>query len=297
MTAWELFESAWDWEPSVVAGSALLLTGYLAAVRFRFNRTTFLFASGVGVMLLALVSPLDTLGDDYLFSAHMLQHILLDQVAPPLFVLGLPAGLARELLSWPPADRAERILGRPLLAWVLGIGTLWLWHLPVLYDATLANERIHILEHLTFLVTGTILWWPVFAPLRERRLPALAATAYLVLAGAANALLGIIFTLSSHPFYSGYAHPNDRLGALSLIRNRWGLSQLADQQLGGAFMWVIGSVIFLAAILARIVRWYQEVDSESVPMPISTPSKPTPSGPAKMKPPARVDSANKQHES
>lgn len=105
MTGWELFKSAWDWEPSVVAGTVLLLAGYLAAVRFRFDGRTLCFVAGSLVMLLALVSPLDALGDDYLFSAHMLQHILLDLVAPLLFVLGCPASLIRRLLQWPPSGQ------------------------------------------------------------------------------------------------------------------------------------------------------------------------------------------------
>lgn len=258
MTGWTLFTHSWDWEPSVVIGSVLLLGGYLKVVRFELNRSTLFFCAGVVVMFLALVSPLDPLGDDYLFSAHMLQHILLDLVAPPLFVLGISPALGERLLSWRPARTTERVLAYPLVAWFLGIGTLWLWHLPALYDATLADERIHILEHVSFLVTGTILWWPVFAPPAGRRLAALPAVAYLVLAAFANALLGIIFTIATTPFYAGYAHPDDELGALALIRTKWGLTQIVDQQLGGAFMWAIGSVIFLAAIIAKVKQWYQE---------------------------------------
>jgi cytochrome c oxidase assembly factor CtaG len=265
MTGWRLFLSTWDFEPSVVVGCVLLLAGYLAAVRFRFDRQTVLFTSGVVVMFLALVSPLDDLGDDYLFSAHMLQHILLDLVAPLLFVLGLPAGMAEKLLRRPAAAVAERVLGNPAVAWALGIGTLWVWHLPFLYNATLANENIHVFEHLTFLVTGTILFWPVLTPLEKRRMAAPMAIVYLSLAALANGLLGIIFTISSTPFYSGYAHPEDKLGALSLIRNTWGLSQVADQQLGGVFMWAIGSVIFLGAIMIVVVRWYHEPEAEDVP--------------------------------
>jgi cytochrome c oxidase assembly factor CtaG len=262
MTGWELFVSAWDWEPSVVVGSAVLVAGYLTAVRFRIGRTTVLFVSGVIVMFLALVSPLDTLGDDYLFSAHMLQHILLDLVAPPLFVLGLPVSLCQRMLRWPPAAWAERILGNPAVAWTLGIGTLWIWHLPSLYDATLANETVHAFEHLTFLMTGTILFWPVFTPLSERRMAPLVGVIYLSLAAVANSLLGIIFTIATTSFYSGYAHPKDELGALSLIRNTWGLDQVADQQLGGVFMWAIGSVIFLGAIMLIVARWYHEPEEE-----------------------------------
>jgi cytochrome c oxidase assembly factor CtaG len=247
----------------VIAGSVLLLAGYFAAVRFRVNAVTISFAGGVVVMFLALVSPLDELGDDYLFSAHMLQHILLDLVAPMLFVLGLPADLKKRILSWRPAEVAERILGTPALAWALGVGTLWIWHLPRLYDATLANETVHTFEHLTFLVTGTILYWPVFGRTGARQMEPLAAVAYLGFAALVNSILGVIFTLSATPYYSGYAHPEDKLGALPLIRNTWGLSQVADQQLGGVFMWAIGSVIFLGAIMVVFVRWYREPESDA----------------------------------
>jgi len=262
MTGWELFTSTWDWEPTVVAGSGLLLAGYLAAVRFRLDATTALFASGVAVMMLALVSPLDELGDDYLFSAHMLQHIVLDLVAPMLFVLGLPATLVARILAWRPAAAAERVLAMPVLAWLLGVGTLWVWHLPALYDATLANDAIHTFEHLTFLATGTILYWPVLARTGRQMMDPLVAIAYLALAALANSVLGIVFTLAGTPFYAGYANPVDRLGALHLIRHTWGLGQLADQQLGGVFMWAIGSVTFLAAIMVVFVRWYREPEPE-----------------------------------
>jgi putative membrane protein len=261
VTGWRLFLSTWDFEPSVVVGSLLLLAAYLAAVRFRFGRQAMLFTAGVVVMFLALVSPLDELGDDYLFSAHMLQHILLDLVAPFLFVLGLPAELGETLLRRPFIAGAERMLGNSAVAWVLGVGTLWIWHLPYLYDATLANENIHVFEHLTFLATGTIFFWPAFTPVARRQLAAPMAIVYLSLAALANGLLGIIFTISSTPFYPGYAHPEDRLGALSLIRDTWGLNRVADQQLGGVFMWAIGSTIFLGAIMTVVVRWYREPET------------------------------------
>lgn len=263
MTGWELFWSAWNWEPTVVGGSALLLAGYLAAVRFRLDRTSALFAGGVAVMALALVSPLDELGDDYLFSAHMLQHILLDLVAPMLFVLGVPPSAGDRIARWRPAAAAERVLSTPVLAWFLGVGTLWIWHLPSLYDATLADETVHTFEHLTFLVTGTILYWPVLARAGSKTMAPMVAMAYLAIAAFAESVLGIVLTLATTPFYAGYAHPADPLGALSLIRQTWGLSQVADQQLGGVFMWAIGSATYLGAIMIVFVRWYREPEEDA----------------------------------
>lgn len=255
MSAWDLFKRGWDWHPSVVAGSFALLGGYLTAVRCREGRSALLFGSGVLVMLLALVSPLDPLGDDYLFSAHMAQHILLDLLAPALFVLGFPPRLGRRLLAVPWVAAAERVLRQPGLAWLLGVGTLAIWHMPGLYDATLDSEGVHIFEHLTFLVTGTIFWWPALGPLPLHRLPPLTAVVYLALGAMANAVLGIVLTLAGTPFYAGYANPRDELGALGLIREQWGISQVVDQQLGGALMWVVGSLIFLGAIAIALVRW------------------------------------------
>ncbi|MEI8234593.1 MAG: cytochrome c oxidase assembly protein [Verrucomicrobiota bacterium] len=227
------------------------------------NRSTLFFLSGVVVMFLALVSPLDSLGDDYLFSAHMAQHILLDMVAPPLFVLGIPTEMAAALLRWPPAAWGERILGNPVIAWIIGTATLWVWHLPSLYNLTLESEGIHIFEHLTFLITGTIFWWPVFSPLSEHRMRPLSGVIYLTLGAIINGLLGIIFTISATPFYAEYANPKDELGALLLIRNTWGLTQIADQQLGGAFMWAFGSVIFFWAIMVLVARWLRETEMQA----------------------------------
>lgn len=263
MTGWKLFISAWEWHPSVIAGCVLLLAVYFAVTRGRAKINALFFVAGVVAMFLALVSPLDTLGDDYLFSAHMLQHILLDMVAPPLFVLGVPAGLVQHMLRPSPVAAMERVLGHPVVAWCLGSGMLVIWHLPVLFNATLENETIHIFEHLTFLVTGTILWWPVFTRFDNRRLAPMTSAIYLLLASVPNGLLGIFLTFCRTPLYAAYFHPGDELGALSLIRDRWGLDLLTDQQLGGACMWVIGSMIYFWAILVMVARWYRQPEAEA----------------------------------
>lgn len=262
MNGWQLFTSAWEWHPSVLAGCALLLAWYFFCVRGRAKTAAAFYVTGVVSMLLALVSPLDPLGDDYLFSAHMLQHILLNMLAPPLFVLGLPAWLVHRLLQRPALATTERVLGQPVVAWLLGSGTLLLWHVPALFNATLENEKLHIFEHLTFLVTGTILWWPVFMRYARPRLTPLPGALYLFLASIPNGLLGIVLTFARTPFYAGYLHPHDELGALALLRDHWGLDPLTDQALGGALMWVLGSTIYLAGILVLVARWYRQPGTE-----------------------------------
>ena len=262
VTTLQLFLTAWSWYPSVIAGCVLLLILYLAVARPLSPSHAVWYSTGVLVLFLALVSPLDALGDDYLFSVHMVQHLLLILLAAPLLLLGIPRTLATLLLARPLFAWLEKKLSRPPVAWLLGIGTLWIWHLPVLYNATLANENIHIAEHLSFLVTGVIFWWPVLSPLPDHRLKPGPSIIYLFSAGVANTILGIILTFVPVGLYPAYLHPEDELGALSLIRNTWGLSAAEDQQLGGLFMWVGGGLIFLIAILGMMYRWYSSPSLE-----------------------------------
>ena len=263
MTTGHVLTSMWDWEPTVLAGCAALAAGYVVVARPRGIRAVS-FMAGVLTLLLALISPLDALGDTYLFSAHMLQHFLLILVVPPLLLLGIPPWVAERALRWEPASRAERVLGQPVLAWLVAIGTLWAWHAPALYDAALANEGLHVVQHLCFLVTSTIFWWVVIAPVPERRrLNLLATTAYLLLASLASSLLGVILTFAPPGLYPAYLHPAGDPGIVALVRRGWGFSAAVDQQVGGLIMWVGNSPIYVVACLAVLARWYREPEPDS----------------------------------
>jgi len=243
--------SAWDWSPSIWIGCFALLLLYLLGIRFHWVARSYFFLCGVIILLIALVSPLDALSDTYLFSAHMVQHLLLLLVVPPLLLLGIPEPLARQALKNHIIGSSERILRKPLLAWLLGIGTIWVWHLPLLYNATLANENIHTLEHLSFLVTGTIFWWPVISPLPDHRLSAKGRAPYLLAAEAANDILGMLLTYANPAIYPAYLHPVDTLGILQLIRVGWKLTPAADQQLGGLIMWFPGGLFYFLPLFFK----------------------------------------------
>jgi putative membrane protein len=262
MTAWQFLARTWPWEPSVVLGCGALAAGYLAAVRGRIPGRAGWFMAGVAMLLLALESPIDTLGDTYLFSAHMLQHLLLVLIVPPLLLLGLPPALARWALRRRTIGRLERILRRPVVAWVLGVATVWVWHIPALYNVALANYGVHVIQHLSFLATSIIFWWPICAPLAEVRMNPLAGMLYLLAAALACSGLGIILTFASPGLYPLYLHylPEDPLGILPLIRDGWGLTPAADQQLGGLLMWVPGGLVYLCAIMMTLARWYREAE-------------------------------------
>ena len=264
-TTWQSFAELWNWgQPSVVGGCIALLLGYEAASRFRVSRETWFFAAGVLVLLVSLVSPLDELGDTYLFSAHMLQHLILLQVTPPLLLLGLTPRLARQALALPFAAKIERALNRLPVAWLLAVATLWTWHVPALYNAALADERIHALEHLSFLVTSTVFWWPILTPLAEKRAPVIPSVLYLFTAMAANAILGIILTFSPPGWYPAYLNPDDTLGILPLLRNGWGLTPAVDQEIGGLLMWVAGSLVYLLVALGLLARWYRAPEEDEL---------------------------------
>ncbi len=251
MSGWRALLSAWEWYPTVVAGCLALLLAYLAATRFRPGVRGLSYLAGVLALLLALVSPLDALSDEYLFSAHMFQHLLLLMVIPPLTLIGLPPalferGTLRELAS-------HRL--NPLLAWLVGVGVVWLWHLPALYNAALANENVHTLEHLCFLSSAAIFWWPLLAPLEGARLSSRAAVGYLMAAMLSGGILGNLLAYSSLGAYPAYLHPQDTLGILPLLRETLKLTPSIDQQLGGWIMWLLGGLIYLAVMVAEIARW------------------------------------------
>jgi putative membrane protein len=259
MTSADLLLKGWEWEPSVLIGCAALALGYLAAMRPGGARHATCFLAGVAILLLDLVSPIDLLGDQYLFSAHIVQHFVLALIVPPLLLLGIPpwfaeAALARHWLAW-----FEREIARPPVSWLLGVGTMIVWHVPVLFNAALANDGIHILQHLSFLITGVIFWWPVLAPSEQRRIAPLAAISYLFGACLSCSLLGAALTFARPGLYPAYLNPEDSLGILPLLRNQWGLDPKNDQQMGGLLMWVPGCFVYLTGILATVAHWYEEV--------------------------------------
>ena len=266
MTTRELLLSAWDWEPSVVVGCGLLAVGYFAAVRrsltlaARSEAVTFL--GGTALLLVALVSPIDTLGDEYLFSAHVLQHFLLALVVPPLWLIGIPRATAEAALRHPAIARAEALLGQPLLAWPLGVGTMLAWHVPALFNAALSIDVLHIFQHLTFLVTGTMFWWPILCPIEDKRLSTFPAISYLFSACVCCSLLGAALAFFPAGMYPAYLNPEDHSGILRLVRTGWGLDARSDQQLGGMLMWVPGCLVYLSGILATAARWYHTAGQE-----------------------------------
>jgi cytochrome c oxidase assembly factor CtaG len=252
--------TAWDPDLSVLIGCVALLIAYWAAHRNDLARAG-QFVAGVGVMLFALISPLDVVGDEYLFSAHMIQHLLLVLIVPPLLVSGITPRFARSVIEYPPLGALQRFLGNGVIAWTIGIGMLAVWHAPTLFDAALNNEYIHILEHLCFMVSATIFWWPIFGPLLECRLSPLWMQLYLLAGAMTNSLIGIWLTFAPAGFYTPYLKPDDSRHLLEILRSGWGMTPAVDQEVGGLLMWVGGGFVFVSVMAAAIVRWLGAVDT------------------------------------
>ncbi len=182
----------WDLHPSVVAGLALLggLYVFLGGLRSA-RRHVASFLGALVVLFLALNGPLHNLSDTYLFSAHMGQHLLLTLVFPPLLLYGTPAHVIRPLLRPRWVMALGRVVTRPLAAALLFSGPIVIWHVPALYEAALRHHNLHIAQHLVFLTTAVLMWWPVLSPVPELpRIPHLLQMLYLFLLGIPMSITG-----------------------------------------------------------------------------------------------------------
>lgn len=215
------------------------------------------FLGGIAAVLIALATPLDHVAEE-LLSAHMTQHLLLMLVAPPLVWLGrplapllrgLPPGLRQSVargLASPPVRALGRTLGHPAVCWATFSVTLWAWHAPALYELALRDPLWHDVEHLCFLGTGLLFWWPIVLPWPARaRGSRWLALPYLGLAALQNTVLSAIFVFSDRLLYPSYA------AAPAL---EWGIAPLTDQALAGAIMWVPGSLVMLAPVVAIVLE-------------------------------------------
>jgi putative membrane protein len=248
---------AWSFEPWIVAlllaSIALYVTGvnrlWRKAGRGRGIRVreAIFFGTGWIVLALALLSPVDTLGTE-LFSVHMVQHELLMVVAAPLFVLARPLEAWAWALpaSWMSAmargvrngvlERAWRGLTDPVGAFAFHAAVLWGWHIPAAFAAAVLDDNLHTLQHSTFLVSALFFWWSVLQP---RAKPDARGLASLFTTMLHTGALGALLTFSPRAWYAVYDGTE-----------RFGLSRVEDQQLGGLVMWVPGSLAYLIAGLA-----------------------------------------------
>jgi cytochrome c oxidase assembly factor CtaG len=240
--------SAWSWSAEALVPVALS-AGYLGATRGRLQTAhAVVFLSGCTVLLVALVSPLDTLAREYLVWGHLVQNVVLAEWAPLLLVLGTSPALAARLARF----RGITLLTRPVVALPLWVGTYAVWHVPALYDAALRHpDTLLPVEHASYLVTGVAFWWCVWQD-TPQRLSSGTRAAYVFAAFVVSAPLGLVLALVPEPLYGFYATAPERV---------WGLSRLEDQQLGGMTMAGEQSIVFFAVFAFWFLRFLAEQEN------------------------------------
>jgi putative membrane protein len=257
----------WTWHPDALLVELFLVAIYLLGIgplrrRFQWSgivehRFLIRFAAGIAVLVIAEHSPLHALSETYFFSAHMVQHLLIILIVPPLLLLGTPPWLMRPLLRIRYIESVVRLFTRPVIAFCAFNLTLILWHFPEFYDLALRSHNVHLLEHGMLMGTALIAWWPILSLVREiPRLSYPLQMLYLFLQTLPMGFLGAILVFSTVSIYETYSYSS----------TLWGMEPLLDQQIGGLLMKVGGGFGFLGVLGVVFFRWFtaEEVSPDPV---------------------------------
>ena len=261
---------AWHLEPTVIAGTFIVVSFYfygaltLKACFVPWRAAVFLL--GVALMFVSLVSPLDAAADR-LLSMHMLQHVFLTTIGPPLVLLGLPPGLLSPIFRGERVLRFARLLFNPVTTATLFIVNMWFWHVPPVYGLAVESLTVHIVMHFAFMATGILFWWPVIQPSPAiGRVGDGARLLYLFATGMPMALLAVMFFASGNVIYDYYDRPDPL----------WGLNPMDDQQIAGLIMGALGELASFAAITWLFFRF---LDCEEQAAVAAAQARPADAGP------------------
>lgn len=277
------FLLAWDLNPLLTA--LLICSGglYLIALRriaHRAIRTVpgrypLYFFLGLAGLALALIGPLDAYNENS-FALHMAQHVMIMLIAAPLLVLGRPLHVALWALSPEWSGRIARpilrqgwlralltVLTHPVVVLLLITVNLVLWHLPAFYVAALESDLVHEIEHTLFMGTSLLLWWVIVDPVpRHHKLRPDHAIAILFITGSVGNLLALYLLFAPSVLYSYYL-TNETI---------WGMSQLADQRVGGLVMLIVGAIVFYGAMILLIVTNFGDTRGRAEEAPQALPT-------------------------
>jgi len=244
--------SWWRWSvhPSTVIGIAVLGALYIwASSKLRRQPTIgqkIFFWSGLFVMFASLNGPIHDLSDDYLFSAHMVQHLLLTLAVPPLLLAGTPGWMLRPVLSRKGIAPLARFLTRAPMAFVIFNVTFAVWHLPPFYNSAMAHHSLHILEHLMFMAAAVLMWWPLLSQLPEfPRLAYPGQMLYSFLMSIPMSIVAVYIAMADHVLYPAYSAAPRVLP----------LTPIEDQLLGALIMWIPGGLIFMIIMTVVFFKW------------------------------------------
>jgi putative membrane protein len=244
----------WPLDLTVYAGLVALFLGHAwlaGTVSDAGRKHSLYFGLGLVTLWFALETPIDTISDHYLDSVHMLQHVLLGFVAPPLMLLGLSPQMVGRLVRIP----GVRAITEPVPAQVIAGLVMIAWHLPPLYDATLYSEPLHIVEHVSFIAAGTVMYWPMLEATSAHahwQMSPGARLLYMLVATLPQDAVALALIFSRVPFYEYYTH------APRLIAS---LTPVIDQTVAGAVLMILGKATLTVAGIAVFFRWFGEEHS------------------------------------
>ncbi|SVB18917.1 uncharacterized protein METZ01_LOCUS171771 [marine metagenome] len=254
---YQIIWNHWHPHPEVIIGLILVQLTYMFWVG-KHNRNVvggeisigqiMAFTLGIIIIAICLLSPLHYISDNYLFSAHMLQHVLLTLLAPPLIIFGIPDQAINKSLEIPFLSNMMRFLTHPLVAFISFNLTFSIWHMPQLYHYSVSLHWVHVVEHSMFIFTAILMWWPIAS--RSRLLPKLnypLRIIYLFFLSIAQIIVFGMITFSNDPLYDWYINA-PRL---------FGISAMLDQQIGGIIMKVGGGGVFLTLLITIFLKWYK----------------------------------------
>src|SRR4051794_19314499 len=257
-------DTSWTFAPVVLA--SLCAYGLVYGLRWRRVRAeggaraapvgrAVLWGIGIGLLFVALISPIDRLGEQFA-TFHMVQHLVIADLAPICLTLALTKHILR-----PATRRIQRIeraagpFGHPAFGVVAYVAAMWIWHIPAMYQAALEHGSVHVLEHLSFAAAGLLYWWHLLSPIRSRlRLGGLGPVLYMASTKILVGFLGILLAFSPEILYDFYVvGPND---------TRWGLDPLDDQRVAGLIMALEQSIVMGIALAYLFVRMLAESEEE-----------------------------------
>ena len=249
----------WHAHPEVLLGIIIIQSAYLLGIgpiREKFNlseghspQKTFMFSSGLLLIFLSLSSPLHILSDDYLFSAHMLQHVIITLISPPLLIVGTPGWLIEPVFKNPVILRIFKLIFSPIIAIIFFNFVFSIWHIPALYELSVKYHWVHVGEHILFVVAAVIMWWPLCSQITTiPRLIYPLQMMYLFVMSLAQIIVFGIITFASDPIYMHYVD----------APRIWNISPLVDQQLGGIIMKVGSGFLFLSLLIIAFFKWANE---------------------------------------
>jgi putative membrane protein len=238
----------WPFDPTVYAGLVAAYLGHAWLARSAPDaerKHTLYLIAGLAALWLGLETPIDIISDRYLDSVHMLQHVLLGFIAPPLMLLSLSPTMVGRLVRIP----GLRFITEAVAAQVIAGAVMVVWHLPALYDATLYNEELHTVEHLMFIAAGLLLYWPIIEATSSHskwHMSAAGKLVYLLLATLPQDGVALVLIFSRAPFYDFY------VTAPRLVD---GFSAVIDQTVAGAVLMILGKTTLAVAALTIFFRW------------------------------------------